>query len=94
MLGRNFEDVNENSTPFRTLRRTTISDMLCETGQKLKDDFASASTRFSDSAPATGKRMPIAARLEIEKLQLAQQDALSAFRQHVEGCSVCSQRGN
>jgi hypothetical protein len=51
--------------------------MLCEKGQKLKDDFAQASTRFSDSAPVKKKQTSMAERIEIEKLQLAQQDALS-----------------
>jgi hypothetical protein len=33
--------------------------------------------------------MPIAERLEVERLQLAQQDAMNIFRQHVEGCTIC-----
>lgn len=67
--------------------------MLCETGQKLKDDLAAASTRFSDSAPVNRKHAPLGKRLEIEKLQLAQQETLSAFTRHVEGCPVCSMKG-
>lgn len=65
--------------------------MLCKEGQKLKDDLADASVRFSDCAPVKRKWTALAERLEVEKLQLAQQEALSAFTQHVEKCSVCSQ---
>jgi hypothetical protein len=68
--------------------------MLCEEGQKLKDDLGNASIRFSDHAPVELKQILIAERLEIERLHLAQQEALSAFRQHVERCSVCSQQGS
>jgi len=68
--------------------------MLCETGQKLKNDLAAASTRFSDSAPVGVKRRSVGERLEIEKLQLAQQQTLSAFRQHVEDCPICGQQGS
>jgi hypothetical protein len=67
--------------------------MLCEKGQRLKEELADASTHFSDRAPVKAKRMLIAERLEIERLQLSQQEALSAFRQHVESCPVCSQQG-
>jgi len=84
ILGPNCEQVNENSTSLGSVGRNTILDMLCERGQKLKDDFAQASIRFSDSAPIKPTKSSIAERLEVEKLQLAQQDALSAFRQHVE----------
>jgi len=65
--------------------------MFCAAGQKLKDDMAVASTRFSDSAPVDAKRRSIGNRLEIEKLQLAHQETLRAFRQHVEDCPICSQ---
>jgi len=68
--------------------------MLCEKGQKFKDNFAQASIQFSDSAPVKPKKTSMAERLEVERLQLAQQDALSAFRKHLESCPVCSQRGN
>jgi len=39
--------------------------MLCEEGQKLKDDLANASIRFSDHAPVEAKQIQIAERLEI-----------------------------
>lgn len=67
--------------------------MLCVEGQKLKNDLADASTRFSDHAPVEARKIQIAERLEIERLHLAQQEALSAFTKHVEKCSVCSQEG-
>ena len=66
--------------------------MLCEEGQKLKDDLADASIRFSDYAPPEAKQMLVTERLEVERLHLAQQEALSAFIQHVESCPICSQQ--
>jgi hypothetical protein len=91
ILGPNCEQVNENSTA--NAQRLTILAMLCEKGQKLKEDLAKASIRFSDHAPRKGKRKLIAERLEVERLHLAQQDALNAFTHHVEWCSVCTQLG-
>jgi hypothetical protein len=74
--------------------KATILDMLCEEGQKLKNDLADASLRFSDSAPGEAKQILIAERLEVERLHLAQQEALSAFTRHIERCPVCSQQGS
>jgi hypothetical protein len=68
--------------------------MLCQEGRKLKDDLADASIRFSDYAPVGARELLIADRLEAERLHLAQQEALSAFRQHVEKCPVCSHQGS
>jgi hypothetical protein len=68
--------------------------MLCEEGQKLKDDLANASISFSNHASPEAKQIQIAERLEIERLYLAQQEALSAFTKHVERCAVCSQQGS
>jgi hypothetical protein len=68
--------------------------MLCEQGHKLKDDLADASIRFSDCASREARQIVIPERLEVERLHLAQQDALNAFIQHVEKCTVCSQRGS
>jgi hypothetical protein len=66
--------------------------MLCELGQKLRDDLANASVRFSDYPEVGMKQMPGLARLKAEKLHLEQQEALSAFTRHVETCPVCSQQ--
>ncbi len=71
--------------------RTTILGMFCEEGQKLKDDLADASTRYSNSASSEVKELPPIDRLKAEKLHLEQQEALSAFTRHVEMCSVCGQ---
>ena len=64
--------------------------MLCELGQKLKDELVAASTRLSDRATAGKKKVRVADRLETEKLNTGHQDAISAFSQHVEECSVCN----
>jgi hypothetical protein len=65
--------------------------MLCAEGQKLKDDLANASGRFSDHAKLAVKQMSTPDRLKAEQLHSEQQDALLAFTRHVETCSVCGQ---
>ena len=82
ILGPNCEQVNENGTSLGSVGRNTIFAI------------AQASIQFSDSAPVKPTKRSMAERLEIERFQLAQQDTLSAFRQHVESCPVCRQQGN
>ena len=65
--------------------------MLCGEGQRLRDRLADASARFSDYPEAGVKQMPERDRLKAEKLHVEQQEALTAFTQHVETCSVCDQ---
>jgi hypothetical protein len=65
--------------------------MLCEVGQKLKDDLVAASTRLSDRATLGKKKMRIPDRLQAEQLNLEHQKAVSAFSQHLEECSVCNE---
>ena len=65
--------------------------MLCELGQKLKDDLADSSLRFSDYPEVGVKHVSGPARLKAENLHIEQQEALGAFTRHVEACPVCSE---
>jgi hypothetical protein len=65
--------------------------MLCGEGQRLRDSLADASARFSDYPEPGVKQMPERDRLKAEQLHVEQQEALTAFTQHVETCPVCDQ---
>jgi hypothetical protein len=65
--------------------------MLCGEGQRLRDNLADASARFSDYPEPGVKQMPERDRLKAEQLHIEQQEALTAFAKHVETCSVCDE---
>ena len=68
-----------------------MAGMLCAEGEKLKDVLADASSLFSNQASVDVRELPVRNRLQAENLHVKQQEALRAFTQHVETCSVCNE---